>query len=73
MGRGRAYARLIEAAEFLISDMTDPVSAETLRQAMRISKEKLRLLVANLPPEVMAQILAASEKIVGTIREVSHN
>jgi hypothetical protein len=57
--------RLIEAADALLGYR--PAWAEALLS------RRLRGLVATLPPEVSAEILAASEKIEGPAQEFGRN
>ncbi len=71
--QGRACVRLIEAADVLLSGELEPDSKRTLEQARQVCVVKLRSLVAALPPRVTAQILAASEKVIGLAGEISQN
>ena len=70
---GRATVRLIEAADLLLS--RDPVWTEKLllRLVRSLYTHRLRGLVAALPAEVTAEILAASDKITGPVRGFSNN
>ena len=70
---GRAYVRMVEAADALLAD--EPVWTERLllRLVRSLYTHRLRLLVAALPSEVTAEILAASDKIGGTVRGFSNN
>jgi hypothetical protein len=62
---GRAYVRLIEAADALLGYC--PAWTEALLS------RRLRGLVRALPPEMGAEILAASEKIEGPVQGVGRN
>jgi hypothetical protein len=70
---GRAYVRLIEAAAVLIEWEEDERSRRRLAMVRHRCQEALRQLVATLPTHVTAQILAASEKALGTIKDVTKN
>ena len=63
ISRGRAYVVLIEAADLLLAGKLDGAEKALLEQVRRVYKDKLRALVASLPPAVTAQILAVSENI----------
>jgi hypothetical protein len=69
----RAYVRLIEAAAVLIEWEEGERSRRPLGMVRRRCQEGLRQLVAPLPPHVTAQIVAASEKALGTVGEVEKN
>ncbi len=70
---GRAYVRLIEAAAVLIEWEEDEPARRSLVVMRRRSLEALRKFVALLPPHIVAEIMAASEKVHGTARNVSLN
>jgi len=70
---GRAYVRLIEAAEVIIELEEHDESREELQRVQRRYREGLRQLVAVLPADVTAQIMAASEKTLGTVQDVGRN
>lgn len=73
IARGRAYVRLIEAADMLLTEEIEEAERTLLRRVRRTYTHKLRELVAELPPEVTAEILAASERIGGSIQSFSKN
>ncbi len=58
---GRAYVRLVEAANTLLGYRPAWTEALLLR------------LVAALPPEVSAEMLAASETVEGPVQEFGEN
>ena len=70
---GRAYVRLVEAADLLLD--RQPVWTERLllRLVRALYSHRLRGLVAVLPADLMGEILAASEKIAGPVREPTQN
>ena len=69
----RAYVRIIEAADLLLDRR--PVWTEwlLLRLARALYSHRLRGLVAVLPADVTAEILAASEKMTGLVRGFTQN
>jgi hypothetical protein len=69
---GRAYVRLVEAADVLLD--RQPVWTERLllRFVRALYSHRLRELVAVLPSDIMGEILAASEKM-GLVRGASQN
>lgn len=73
VARGRACVQLIEAAEVLLAGEFEPERRRTLQQARQIGVAQLRSLVGELPPHVTAQILVASEKLIGPAGDVSEN
>ncbi len=73
VAQGRACVRLIEAAEALLAGEFEPESRYTLQQARQACVAQLRSLVADLPPHVTAQILVASERLIGPAGDVSKN
>ena len=70
---GRAYVRMVEAADVLLD--RQPVWTERLllRLVRTLYSHRLRGLVAVLPADIMGEILAASEKIAGPVREPTQN
>ena len=70
---GRAYVRIIEAADVLLD--RQPVWTERLllRLVRALYSHRLRGLVAVLPADIMGEILAASEKIAGPVRGFGEN
>jgi len=73
IAQGRAYVRLIEAADVLLAGEMEEAEDTLLHQVRQIFTGKLRELVATLPPEITAEILAASEKIKGPTKGFSPN
>ena len=71
--RGRAYVRLSEAANVLLAGDLPADEAALLGHVRRLATDRLRALVAELPPEMFAQILAASDKLVARAGDVSKN
>jgi hypothetical protein len=63
----RACVHLIEAADALLGYRPAWTEALLLRLARALYRRRLRSLVAALPPEVSAEILAASERIEGPV------
>ena len=61
--QGRAYVRLIEAAEMLLAGDLDEAERVLLEQVRRVYKSILFALAGSQPPAVTAQILAASDNI----------
>ena len=70
---GKVLVRLLEAYDILLE--RNPVWTEQLllRQVRALYTHRLRGLVAILPPEMTAEILAASEKMSGVVTGFSHN
>jgi hypothetical protein len=63
--RGRAMVRMIEAGEVLLASAADPNERVTYGLARDLARQALRSLVAEMPADVTAQILAASETALG--------
>jgi len=70
---GRAYVRLIEAAQLLIAYAEHDGEVERLRQLAKDYQAGLRELVGKVPAHVSADIMAASEKVLGTVQNVGLN
>lgn len=70
---GRAYVRLIEATDVLLKSTLTAHDRHAMERAQKVAKTNLRELVANLPPELTAQILIASEAIVGPVGDALQN
>ena len=70
---GKALVRLLEACDILLE--RNPVWTEQLllRLVRALYTHRLRGLVAIWPPELTAEILAASEKTSGIVTGFSHN
>jgi len=71
--QGRAYARLIEAAEVLLPGDLDEAERVLLAQVRQAYKSRLRALVGSHPPAVTAQILAVSENVNAPAGEFGRN
>jgi hypothetical protein len=70
---GRAYVRLIEAAQ-LIHALTDEANERRrLERLIHHYQTALHELLEIVKPHVAAQILAASEQGVGTVQDVGLN
>jgi hypothetical protein len=65
----RAYVRLIEAAQVIIGYSGLNKERDQLRQLVKDYQAALRQLLATVPADVSAQILAASEKVLGPVRD----
>ena len=70
---GKALVRILEACDILLEK--NPVWTEQLllRQVRALYTHRLRGLVAIWPPELTAEILAASEKMTGVVRGFTNN
>jgi hypothetical protein len=69
---GRAYVRIVEAADVLL-DRHPAWTERLLRLGRTLYTHRLRGLVAVLPSDIMGEILAASETIIAPVRDVSVN
>jgi hypothetical protein len=70
---GRAYVRLIEAAQAIMGYTEHDGERERLRQLVQEYQAGLRQLVGTVPPHVTAEIMAASETILGPVKEHGAN
>ncbi len=70
---GRAYVRLVEAADALLGYRPAWTEVLLLRLVRALYRHRLRSLVAALPAEMKAEILAASAKIEGPVQEFGRN
>jgi hypothetical protein len=70
--QGRAAVRLIEAIEVLATTANEQEVNE-LRVLQHRYRQRLLQLVAELPPEISAQILLASDQIQGPGGDVTLN
>jgi len=70
---GRACVRLIEAADVLLAGQRDQQDMIDLRAAREFAKRKLREIVVNAEPAVTAEIMAASENVLGPVQDVGKN
>ena len=74
IAHGRAMVRLIEAIDVLLENSGSRREMALLRLVQRLHRHRLRDLMAVLPPETSAEILAASEAAVGLpVRDPSLN
>lgn len=71
--QGRAYVRLIEAARTLLELQPDSPDAALLHQVQATYKTRLRELVAMQPAHIVAEVLAASERIRGPVGDILSN
>ena len=69
----RGHVRLIKAAAVRIELEEHDESRVKLEVVRRRYQKALRQLVETLPPHVTAKIMAASEKVLGTVRNVGKN
>lgn len=70
---GRACVRLIEAADVLLATPLDQQDMIDLQAAKEYAKRRLRQIVGDAEPALTAQIMAASEKVLGTVQDVGNN
>jgi hypothetical protein len=70
---GRAYVRLIEAADVLLGRHPAWTERLLLRMVRTLYSHRLRELVAVLPSDFTADILVASEKMLGVVRGFAQN
>ena len=70
---GRAYVRIVEAAEYILERKPPFFERMTLRLAVTVCRHNLRGLVAELPAEISAEILAASENMTGLVKGFTWN
>lgn len=66
---GRAYVRLIEAAQVIIGHTDVDEERERLEQLVRDYQAGLRDLLSKVSAATAAEILAASEKVLGPVRD----
>ena len=65
IAQGRAMVRLIEACDVLVASSGSWRESWLLKTAQGLYRHRLKRLVARLPTDVSAEILAASDKIGG--------
>jgi hypothetical protein len=70
---GRVYVRLIEAARVMIGYTESDEERARLESLVKAYLAGLRKLLGTVSPEVAAQILAASEKVLGSIHDSGLN
>jgi hypothetical protein len=71
--RGRAYVRLIEAADELLQQKVDQHEMVTLQETRHLAVQRLRQLVRDSNPAITAQIMVASDKRLGPAINVMLN
>ncbi len=64
---------MAEAADVLLDRRPAWTERLLLRQVQALHSHRLRGLVAVLPADIMGEILAASEKIAGSVRGPTQN
>ena len=70
---GRAYVRLVEAAQVIVGYTEDDMESDDLRALAKHYQVALRELLDKVPAKTAAEILAASEKVLGTVQDVGLN
>ena len=70
---GRAYVRIVEAADVLLDHRPTWTERLLLRLVRALYTHRLRELVAGLPSDLTAEILAASERMTGAVRGFTPN
>ena len=70
---GRAYVRIVEAADVLLDYRPVWTERLLLRLVRALYSHRLRELVAVLPSDIMGEILAASDKMSGVVQGFSSN
>jgi len=70
--QGRAMVRLIEATNILLPEAGQH-EADLLRDLKIQYQKRLRKMIADLPPDISAQILAASDRISGPVNDTTLN
>jgi hypothetical protein len=71
--RGRACVRLIEAIEVLVANERRQDDRDALLQMSAWAKQRLRQIMADSDPATTTQIMAASDKRLGTVKDVMLN
>ena len=71
--RGRDCIRLIEAVDVLVEYERTPGERIVLREARRLAIQRLRQIVKDFDPAVTAQIMVASDKRLGIVKDVMLN
>lgn len=71
--RGRALVRMIEAARVLLTGATTFNERVTYGMAQELALQVLKDLIVELPADVTAQILVASETALGPVRDMFAN
>jgi len=71
--RGRALVRLIEAGKVLLGYHLEPDERVRFGLAVEAAQAQLRQLVGEVDPAIAAQIIVASEKMLGPAGDVTVN
>ena len=71
--QGRAMVRLVESIDVLLENSGSRRETWLLKATRGLYRSRLRQLVATLPTDMSAEILAASDGINGPIGDVSVN
>ena len=71
--RGRALVRLIEAGKVLLVYHLEPDERVRFGLAVEAAQAQLRQLVGEVDPAISAEIIVASEKVLGTVKDVGLN
>jgi len=71
--RGRALVRVIEAGKVLLAFKLTSAERVAFGEAVEAAQVLLRQLVGELDPAIVAQIMVASEHIVGPVGDVTVN
>jgi hypothetical protein len=71
--QGKAMVRLLESIDVLLTNSGSWRETWLLKATRSLYSHRLRQLVAVLPPNVSAKLLAASENIKGPVGDVSQN
>ena len=71
--RGRACVRLIEAIKVLVADERRQNDRAALSHMSAWAKQRLRQIVRDCDPATTAQIMAASDKRLRTVKDVMLN
>lgn len=70
---GRCYVRLVESADYLLEHQPTWLECFALRLLRSLYSHKLRELVAALPDQIAAEILAEPEKTTEPVRGFTQN
>jgi hypothetical protein len=73
IARGRACIRMMEAAEVLLESNKDINEIETFREARDLARWRLREIVAHQDQAIVAAIMVASDKHLGTVGDILLN
>lgn len=71
--RGRACVRLIEAADVLLESAATAHERVVLASAREHAQGILRTLIETVDSASAAQILVASDKMLGTVSDIGKN